>query len=115
MASLTIKGNGIIIPAPVSIESSGELIWSENTGRGASGDLIGTALAEKKTFDLTWGVLTQQEYDTIVSALPAGFFPFQIGSQTVTVYHGTIKAEHLGYVGDGGYYYRSASVSLIQK
>lgn len=113
--ALTLKGNGITLPAPVTIESNGELIWSENTGRIASGDMAGTVLAEKQTYDITWGVLTQQEYETIRSALPRGFFPFQIGSQTVTVYRGTLKAEQLGYIGDGVFYYRSASVSLIQK
>lgn len=115
MASLTIKGNGVTLPSPVSIQSNGELIWSENTGRSASGDLSGTALAEKQTFDITWGVLTQQEFETIRSALPKGFFPFQIGEQTLTVYRGPLKGEQLGYIGDGIFYYRSASVSLIQK
>lgn len=115
MASLTLKGNGIALPAPVTIEANGELIWSENTGRIASGDMAGTVLAEKQTYDITWGVLTEAELRTIRSALPGGFFPFQIGDQTVTVYRGTLKTEHIGYIGDGVYYYRSASVSLIQK
>ena len=115
MAALIIKGNGITLPAPVSIQSNGELIWSDDTGRSASGDLIGTALAEKQTFDITWGVLTQQEFETIQSALPKGFFPFQIGEQTFTVYRGPLKGEQLGYIGDGVLYYRSASVSVIQK
>lgn len=113
--ALTLKANGKALPAPVSIQQNGELIWSENTGRIASGDMAGTVLAEKQTYDITWGVLTQQEYDTLRAALPRGFFSFQLGSQTVTVYRGALKAEQLGYIGDGVCYYRSASVSLIQK
>jgi len=34
---------------------------------------------------------------------------------TIKSYRGTLTKEHLGYIGDGTYYYKSASVSIVQK
>lgn len=114
--AITVRGNGILMPSPVSITSNGELIWSENTGRGANGDLLGDVLSEKQTYDISWGILNEREFQTLCSALPSGFFPFQLGqTPAITVYRGTLKGEILGGVGDGNTYYKDVSVSVIQK
>ena len=51
--------------------------------------------------------------------LIAGFFPITFHDDgqdiTITSYRGTLSKEVLGDIGDGNYYYRSASVSIIQQ
>lgn len=114
------KAGDVILPSPVKFTSSNEIIWSSNTGRSTeSGKMIGDVIANKKTVDIEWGILTEAQFRTIADALPSGFFSFTFReggtNLTITVYRGTIKQEHLGYIGDGTYYYKSASVSLIQQ
>lgn len=114
-----LKAGGVTLPSPTKISSSDEIIWSSRTGRSAaSGKMIGDVIAEKKTVDIEWGVLTETEMSRIEHALTVGFFSFSLqdcGEITITVYRGTIKKEHLGYIGDGIYYYKSATVSVIQQ
>ena len=118
MPQQQIIAGGTTLPMPVKIESSEELIWSSNTGRSTSGEMIGTVIAGKKTVEIEWGVLSASEVMIIQQALSAGFFSFQFYDGTnvsITVYRGTIKKEHLGYIGDGKYYYKSVTASVIQK
>lgn len=114
-----LKANGIILPSPVQIKSGHEIIWSSNTGRNAKGDTIGDVIAKKKTIDITWGILTESQLRTIDDNLIAGFFPFIFYDKgiylPVIAYRGTLSEEHMGYIGDGIYYYRSASVNVVQK
>lgn len=117
MATLTCGNTAL--PEPVELSTSDEIIWSANTERSSSGDMIGEAIAEKKTLDIKWGVLTESEVKKIKNNLVKGFFPItfrDIGTtHTITVYRGTLTKEHLGYIGDGIYYYKSASVQIVQK
>ena len=83
-----------VLPSPVSISVNDQIIWSANTGRSASGSMIGDVVAEKKDVAIKWGILTDL---------------------TITTYRGNLTKEVLGYIGDGIFYYKSASVSIIQK
>ena len=73
MATLTC-GNAAL-PEPVELSTSDEIIWSANTERSSSGDMIGEAIAEKKTLDIKWGVLTESDVKKIKNNLVKGFFP----------------------------------------
>lgn len=117
---IVIKVNNEELPSPVSISSSDEILWSSNTGRStASGKMLGDVIAEKQTFSIQWGILTKAEYKKIKDNLKSGFYPLQFvfDDETVklSVYRGTISAEHLGYVGDGIYYYRSVSCDIVEQ
>lgn len=115
---VVIKVNNITLPSPVEITASDEIIWSSNTGRGPTGAMVGDVIAEKETFAITWGVLTQAEYNLIKNNLAAGFLPFTIiidgSATTITQYRGTLTREFLGTFG-GVTYYREAQVSVIQQ
>lgn len=116
----SFQAGGVELPSPVKLTSSDEIIWSANTGRSTeSGKMIGDVVANKKTVDLEWGILTEAQMKVITTRLTSGFFPFTFRDDgavlTITAYRGTIKKEHLGYIGDGTYYYKSASVSIIQQ
>lgn len=66
------------LPSPVSFDATREEIWDENAGRNASGEMIATLKANKRTYNVKWGVLTSAEYDKITSLLSpsSGWFRF---------------------------------------
>lgn len=118
MATLMV-GN-VALPELSTISSADEIIWSKNTGRSSeSGKMFGDVIAEKKTLDIKWEFITAQEAKVIKNALKAGFFPLTFEDYgekiTITNYRGTINKDALGYIGDGYYYYRSVTVSIIQQ
>ncbi len=116
--SILSSGN-TALPDPVSVSVNDEIIWSSDTGRTLSGMMIGDVVAEKKTVNIKWGILPEADVVLIKRMLIAGFFPFTFRDDgmkiTIESYRGTLAKEHLGYVGDGIYYYRSVSVDIIQR
>lgn len=118
MAILT--ANGVALPAPTVIKIDNEIIWSSNTGRTSSGAMAGDVVAEKKTVTIEWGVLQESEMAKIRKNLIAGFFPFVFtggggANLSITSYRGTINEEHIGFLGDGIYWYKKATVKIIQQ
>lgn len=118
MAILTT--NGVALPAPVSIKADDEIIWSSNTGRVANGDMEGDVVTEKKTLTIEWGILQESEMKRIKNNVIAGYFPliFDGGGGagfTITSYRGTLSEEHIGQLGDGIYWYKKATVKVVQK
>lgn len=113
-----IKAGSVVLPSPVEISTTEEIIWSENTGRSTSGKMIGDVVAEKQTINIVWGVLTKAEYDLIKANLRSGFHDFSliIGNETATItsYRSTLTAEILGGF-SGKAYYKSANTSIIQQ
>lgn len=107
------------LPAPVSLSIGDEIIWSSSTGRSASGYMIGDVVAEKKTLNIEWAFLTEEEVALIKSVMVAGFFPFSFRDDglnlTIESYRGTLSKEVLGYIGDGYYWYRRVKVTVIQR
>lgn len=107
------------LPDPVSIAVGDEIIWSTDTGRTLSGLMVGDVVAEKKKLSIEWGLLQASEVATIQNTIVAGFVPltFRDGGDTLTiqVYRGTLTKEQIGELGDGIFWYRSASVELVQQ
>lgn len=107
------------MPAPVSISVNDEIIWSSDAGRLIDGTMAGDVIAEKKTLSIKWEYLKETEVALIKNTLVAGFFPFTFHDDgilfTIESYRGTLTKQHLGYIGDGIYYYKSASVDIIQR
>ena len=116
--AVTITANGVALPSPVEIQTGEEIIWSANTGRSTTGLMIGDVVAEKRTFSITWGVLTAAEYEVIRTNLRSGFHPFTLTADgaeaTVTAYRGTITGTLLGTYG-GVTYYKDVTTSIIQQ
>lgn len=116
-----LKFNGVEVAAPVQLVQNGELIWSSNTGRSSSGKMIGTIIARKRTNSIEWGILTQSQMTTLVTQLDAAFITatfidYKSGTdKTLTVYRDTFTCEPIGLLSDGIYYYRSASVTIIEQ
>lgn len=117
---LIIKVNNVVLPSPTEVSTTDEIIWSSNTGRStASGKMLGDVIAEKQTFSVKWEYLTKTEQKAIKDNLKSGFHPvsFIFDDETVTIYsyRGTITSQHLGYIGDGHYYYKSVSCDIIEQ
>ena len=114
-----LKCGNTVLPSPVSITSGDEIIWSSGTGRGDNGKMFGDVIAEKKDVSIQWEFLSEDEVSLLDQKLIAGFFPFSFrdGGKMleITSYRGTMSKQHLGYIGDGIYYYRSVSVQIIQQ
>lgn len=119
MAKKILWSGSTILPSPVSLSVSDEIIWTSDTGRTLSGLMVGDVVAEKKTVSIKWGVLTELELVLIKNTLVAGFFPISFHDDgidiTIEMYRGTLAKEHLGWLGDGIYYYKSASVDIVQR
>lgn len=113
-----IWSGDVVLPAPVTLKISDEIIWSEDTGRTLSGLMIGDVVAEKKNLSITWGFLTENDIKLIKSRMIAGFFPFSFRDDginiTVSAYRGTLSREILGWMGEE-YMYRSANVDIVQR
>lgn len=114
-----LSAGGVVLPAPTELSVNDEIIWSSNTGRVSSGLMVGDVVAEKKNLSIKWGILTESEVALIASKLTPGFLPLTFRDNgadiTISSYRGTLQKEALGYIGDGIFYYRSVSVSIIQQ
>ena len=81
--------------------------------------MMGDVIAEKKTVSIRWEYITEEDIKTIKDVLIRGFFPFSFHDDgidiTIESYRGTLSKEHLGNIGDGKYYYKLATVDVIQR
>lgn len=115
---VTISANNVTLPSPTEISTTDEIIWSSNTGRSTSGKMIGDVVAEKKTIEIKWGVLTETQLNTIKTNLLSGFHSFTLTIDniptTITGYRGNIVSSILGTFG-GVTYRKDASVTIIQQ
>lgn len=118
--ALIIKCNDVILPAPTTLTTADEIIWSSNTGRSTvSAKMLGDVIAEKKTFSVGWQWLTSAERKIITDNLKSGFNPisfiFDNETITLTAYRGTINSEYAGNIGDGKEYYRTITCDVIEQ
>ncbi len=118
MARAILTAGGIVLPAPVSMTVNDEIIWSSDTGRTMSGQMVGDVVAEKKNVGIKWGCLLEDDVVTIKRCLVPGFFPVSFRDDgmliTIYTYRGTLSKEQLGWLG-GEFWYRSVSVDIIQR
>ena len=116
--AVSVKAGGSLLPSPAEMSVSDEIIWSANTGRTASGRMLGDAVAEKRTVALRWGVLTAAELGLIRGKLTSGFCTVTVTvdgeSVSMSCYRGTLTAAVLGTYG-GVTYYSDVRVNLIQQ
>ena len=115
---VSITAGGSVLPSPDELKMADEIIWSANTGRAASGLMVGDVVAQKQTLSLRWGVLTKAQLDLIRGKLVTGFYPVTVTmdgqSVSITVYRGTLSYDVLGTFG-GVTDYNNAAVNHIQQ
>ena len=115
--------NGVTLPAPAlnGVTISKEKIWSANTGRTASGKLVGTLIAQKTTIKLKWPPLTLAQAALIQQAVSSNtaFFPVSFTDaggvrRSLTMYAGTPTYTQYNWI-DGLQYVMDVAVDLIEQ
>ncbi len=97
-----------------------EKIWSSNTGRSASGEMIGDVVNYKYTLKCEWPPLTREQVAIIDQAVTPAFFSVTFSNPatnkrtTTTFYAGTPTYKVYSYV-NGIKTYHGVAVDLIQK
>lgn len=97
VTNLTINGVAMPDPALEGVTIATEKVWSANTGRTASGKMVGSVIAKKTTIKIKWPVLTPEQVSKIEAAVSDEEHPFvpvqytdMCGNRvTRTVYFGT--------------------------
>ena len=120
--ALTLKANNVALPdGVIGLRMNNELLWSEGTGRAAeNGLMVGSVVATKRTFSITWGVLSQAEYNALVAAVPVGFFAFYAKTYnnvlaSMTAYSGGVnQGEYVGKAG-GACYWKGVTVDVVER
>lgn len=112
------------LPSPDSVKPSYELIWSENTGRAQSGankaKMIGDVVAEKRTYEIQWGLISDADFNTIKSKLTKGFFYFAVATSLSSAksnaqpFYRSEIAGNLKPIGNT-IYWRDVTVSVIEQ
>ena len=62
-------------PTPKKVTVKPEKIWSKNTGRAASGKMLGDVVGHKITIQVEWATLTDAEVEGIDTRISPAFFP----------------------------------------
>lgn len=127
MSAITVSElyiNGVQMPTPAleGLIISSEKIWSANTGRVASGKMVGTIVGVKTTVSITWPPLTMGQVATIEAAVSDPDNPFvplkytDMTGQTVTktVYFGTPSYTLYSYAA-GFQYVKDVTVDGIEQ
>lgn len=86
---------GVQMPTPSGLTRLLEKIWSSDTGRTASGKMVGTVVAEKTKLNFTWRCLTFEQVNKITSAVAGTEFV----EVTVFYYDGAARS-YTGYFGE---------------
>lgn len=122
VSDLYIDGKKMPDPALEGVTVSREKIWSSNTGRVASGKMVGVVVAVKTTLKIKWPVLTPAQVEIIESAVSSKSNPFvpvkytdATGSTvTKTMYFGTPSYTVYSWA-DGKQYIKDATVDAIEQ
>lgn len=74
VTNLTINGVAMPDPALEGVTIATEKVWSANTGRTSSGQMVGSVIARKTTIKIKWPVLTRAQAALIETAVNAADF-----------------------------------------
>ena len=68
---MILKFSGVQMPSPApdGFVISHSKVWSSNTGRVKSGNMVGTIVAIKRNVTITWNALTAEQCATIDTAV----------------------------------------------
>lgn len=124
LAVIELYINDVKVKAPKvgGVSYKPEKVWSTNTGRTASGKMVGTIKCIIRTLAITWGALTEAEKDLIETQVSNVNLPFTTlrmkladGSElNMECYFGTPTFEGYDRIG-GSWRYTSGKVEGIER
>ena len=117
---LTINGY-----TPPAVTKSGysltkNKIWSSNTGRGATGKMLGDIIARKYTLRAQWAKLTQTQLTSLENAIGSDAF-FSVtfvnekGANTTKTFYGADPTYTVKKFVNGVAVYENVSIELIEQ
>ena len=121
MSDIVNSINGVNVPVQPdkgSFTIKPETIWSSNTGRTATGLMVGDIVATKHEFSMEWTNLSDANTMKILNAVSGkAFFSFKYtpsggATKTVTVYRASGSPQMTK--GNGGYYSK-VTLSLVEQ
>lgn len=117
LSNWTVANNKL--PSPIGVDVTREEIWDADAGRNASGEMIATYVASKRTYNIKWGVLESTDFAKVANLLSTGYFQFGEGTPTAKpsstgIYYRSEISYTILNAGTGTYY-KDISVSVIQK
>lgn len=71
---IKINGKSIPVPDEDGFKRTKNKIWSSNTGRSASGKMLGDIIAVKYSLEFSWSKLTAQQIKDLESAVGTSAF-----------------------------------------
>lgn len=92
---LEIYGDGVLLPSPSSISIGDELVWSSNTGRSVTAEMIGDIIANKSTLTITWRMLSYSAINIIKNNVSDISNPFK--NVTLKTNTGDVLLSFTGY------------------
>lgn len=113
-----ITVNGIVFPDPVNYQPEIESLGSWE--RNALGDLVGDLVAYKAKLNFTWNMLTNVQYQLLLSAVNPFFItvkyfdPRNSGFTTGTFYAGP-RGATLAMRKNGEVWWKDVSFNLIER
>lgn len=111
-----ISANGVDLPSPTSIKIDDELIWSSDTGRTQSAEMVGDIVGIKNKVSVEWAWLTLAEFNTISNAIRnATWFNVTVSSigLSFTAYRGAISKELVNIGSE--YRYKTATCNFTER
>ena len=118
--------NGVLMPSPSTLSADGNIIWSDNAGRGAvTAKAIGDIIAEKEKFAIAWKYLKKNDFLTVKNNLSTKAHPFinfrivntddDTDEYNLTVYSGTLKKKFAQFMLDNVLTYEEVSTELVEQ
>lgn len=115
-----LKINNVRMPEPAlnGLKISKEKIWSKNTGRVSSGEMVGDVVARKITLSIQWPRLTEEQVAIIDKAIDPAFVSVYFKNpntnkyETRTFYAGTPTYPVYSYALGK---YEGVAVDLVEK
>lgn len=122
VSELYIDGVQMPTPALEGVTITSEKVWSSDTGRSATGLMLGTCVAVKEKISIKWPPLTPEQAAVIEAAVSDRSKPFvplkytdMTGTiVTKTVYFGTPSYTWYSW-SDGVRYVKDVSVDAIER
>lgn len=119
---LTINGYHPPAPTEGGIKIGVEPIWSSNTGRSASGLMLGDIIAVKTTLDITWKKMTQAQVSQLDNAIHNINTPFfdvsyynQDGDNITKTFYASPNSYNQKKYTENGIMFSDISIKLIEQ
>lgn len=102
-----LKVDNVTLPEPKTLTTEHNKIWSSNTGRLDSGYFVGDLIAVKRKLNITWGPMSKEEAQKVITAINKQFVRIEYTDEKNTTGSGDF------YWGDGSFDFYNLTVDKL--